>query len=1052
MLVAVLSVGQLLAQSKTITGKVTDEKGNGISNASIIVKGFKSGVTSETDGTFSIQVTPSAKSISVSAVGYTTTIISIVDKGDVTIILQTEGKDLGTVTTGYKIIKKKDVASSITTVTGDAFQNKPIQSFDQALAGRAAGVNANMTSGMLGDAVNIRVRGVNSISGSAQPLIIVDGVPINQNTNVNVFNSGNGIRYNPLADINPNDIESIDILKDAAASAQYGSRGANGVLVITTKRGKNGVLTVNFNSNVSYSTAVRLPKLLGGDEFNTIQNEKAAHANIASPIAKDIDINGDGIPDRTNWLDQVFRTGISQNYQISLAGGTDKAKFYSSVEYTDQQGIVVGNRLRRGAARINLDLTPQKWFKSGVSLYYSKSQNNGVLSDRYLAGVTISAYNAFPNIPVYDPNSKAEGGFYISKNGTGTLGDGNNDVTNQASSAFYHPLATIKLNRNDNNINRFIASTYGEVEPVKGLKITSKFAVDYLQNFEDQYAHPSIAGLGVTRNGLVQQNITMDNIWNWTNYATYTRKIDDHNFAVTAGLEYQYFKESQIYVGQGNLADPYFKYIYDGLFASTYTNGSSSTSSGGTAFANAFDSYYGNFTYNYKNKYFAEGVLRADAYSGFGMNQKRGYFPGGSLGWRISSENFMKNITAINDLKLRISYGRVGNANVGSYASRTLYGGGQYADVNGLSISRVGDPNLRWESSNKFNIGIDMSLLKNRISVIMDYFSNNITDLALDAPTLLTAGIPAPPGGTLGSVTTNIGSMVNKGFELTINSTNIVKNDFIWKTSFNISFVKNKVTKLIDPKTDVPSSINRASVGKPLGVFYLIRWAGVDLATGQAMFMDKDEHIIKRYNPDPTVAAANRWTKMDGTIATTITSDDAEYTDKSGYPTVFGGLDNTFTYKNFELGIFLQYSLGNYIYNSTRAGLMTNSFNNNITEINTRWTKPGDVTNVQKLYIRDVISNQASTRWLEKGDFLRIREITLGYNFEDIRKKLNINSFRVFASIQNAFIFTKYSGQDPEITTNRQNDPSVIANIANGIDSRGVPLSRTINFGINVGF
>lgn len=1050
MLATVLSVGQLLAQSKTITGRVTDEKGNGIPNASIIVKGFKSGVTSEIDGTFSIQVALSAKSINVSAVGYTTTTISIVDKSDVTITLQTEGKDLGTVTTGYKIIKKKDITSSITTVVGEAFQNKPIQSFDQALAGRAAGVNANITSGMLGDAVNIRVRGVNSISGSAQPLIVVDGVPINQNTNVNIFNNGNGTRYNPLADINPNDIESIDILKDAAASAQYGSRGANGVLVIATKRGKNGSLTVNFNSNISYSSATRLPKLLGGDEFNTIQNEKAAHSSISNPIAKDIDLNGDGLSDRTNWLDQVFRTGISQNYQISLSGGTDKAKFYGSVEYADQQGIVVGNRLRRGAARINLDLASQKWFKSGVNLYFSKSQNNGILSDRFLAGVTVAAYNAFPNIPVYDPNSKVEGGFYISKNGTGALGDGNNDVVTQSSQVFYHPLATIKLNRNDNNINRFIASTYGEVEPIKGLKITSKFAVDYLQNLEDQYAHPSIAGLGVTRNGLVQQNITMDNIWNWTNYATYSKKIDDHSFAITAGIEYQYFKESQLYVGQGNLADPYFKYIYDGLFASTYTNGSSSTSSGGTAFANAFDSYYGNFTYNYKNKYFAEGVLRADAYSGFGINNKRGYFPGGALGWRISSEEFIRNITAINDLKLRISYGRVGNANVGSYASRTLYGGGQYANVNGLSISRVGDPNLRWESSNKLDIGIDVSLLKSRINIVMDYFSNNITDLALDAPTLLTAGIPAP-GGILGSVTTNIGSMVNKGFELTINSTNITNKDFNWRTSFNISFVKNRVTALVDPKTDIPSSINRARVEKPLGIFYLIRWAGVDPATGQAMFLDKDDNI-KKYNPDPAVAAANRWTKMDGTVTSPITGNDAKYTDKSGYPTAFGGLDNTFSYKNFELGIFLQYSLGNYVYNSTRATLMTNNFNNNITEINTRWNKPGDVTNVQKLYIRDAISTQASTRWLEKGDFLRIREISLAYNFEDIRKRLNINSFRVFASVQNAFIFTKYSGQDPEITTNRQNDPGVIANIANGIDSRGVPLSRTVNFGINVGF
>ena len=1037
LLMFALPVVQLLAQSKTITGKVTDEKGNGIANASITVKGFNSGVTSGVDGTFSIEVASLVKAIVVSAVGYRSETIPVVGKDAIIIVLQTEGKDLGTVTTGYKIIKRKDITSSITTVVGETFQNKPIQSFDQALAGRAAGVNANITSGLLGDAVNIRVRGANSISGSSQPLIVVDGVPVNQNTNVNTFNSGNGTRYNPLADINPNDIESIDILKDASAAALYGSRGANGVIVISTKRGKAGTLNVSLNSFVSFSSATRVPKVLNGDDFIAIQNEKAANLGVAA-LAKNVDLNGDGKPDRTNWVDAVFRTGVSHSHQLSLSGGTDKAKLYGSVEYNDYQGAVVGNRLRRGAMRVNLDLIPKQWLKSGVNLYYSKTQNNGILSDRFLAGVTVASYGAPTNIPIYNTTGQYEGYYVLASNRD--LGNGNNtsNITYKLN-RFFHPLQQVNLNRNDNNVERFIGSFYGEVEPIKRLKITSKFAVDYLQNFEDQYNHPDVAGLGKTFNGLVQQNFLRDNLWNWSNYATYSKIFNEHSLSLTAGLEYQYFKEFQVGLNQGSLADPYFKDIYDGLYASEDENGSPTTTAGGDAFANAFNSYFGTVSYSFKNRYFAEGVLRADAYSGFGINNTRGYFPGGSLGWRISSEDFMKDIHWINDLKLRVSYGKVGNANVESYASQTLYGSGQYSSSSGLSLIQVGDPNLRWETSNKLDIGFDVSLLKNRINVIFDYFSNNITDLALKAPALRTVGVPDAV------VTTNIGSMINRGIELTINSTNINKNDFTWRTSFNISYIKNKITKLADG-SDIVSNIARASVGKPLGIFYLIRWAGVDQQNGRPMFLDKDG-IVKEYNH------ANRsWTLKDGTPTTAITGNDAVYADKSGYPTVFGGLDNSFSYKGFELGIFLQYSLGNYVYNGTKQSLMSNFFTNNIEEIKTRWTKPGDITNVPKLYITDNIATQASTRWLERADFLRIREILLAYNFVDISKRLNINTLKVYASIQNAFIFTNYSGQDPEISTNRQNDPAVVANIANGIDSRGVPLSRTITFGINVGF
>jgi TonB-dependent starch-binding outer membrane protein SusC len=407
----------------------------------------------------------------------------------------------------------------------------------------------------------------------------------------------------------------------------------------------------------------------------------------------------------------------------------------------------------------------------------------------------------------------------------------------------------------------------------------------------------------------------------------------------------------------------------------------------------------------------------------------------------------MKNISAINDLKIRASYGKVGNSNgLGSYASRTLVGGGLYADVNGFTISQVGNVELGWENSKKFDIGLDAALLKNRINVTFDFFNNDISGLLLAAPTLRTTGVPGA------SISRNVGSMYNRGVELTVNTVNLkLDNGFSWTSSLNGSIIKNRITALATP-TDIISGTQRASVGRSLGVYFLPEWAGVNPANGNAQFYDKDGNI-KQYDaayavPSPSGAGfvIGRWLNAAGEPTTALNTTDFKYQEKTGYPTFSGGFDNTFAFKGVDLGIFLQYSGGNYVFNGYRQALLSSAFQNNIEEVKDRWTTPGQVTDVPKLVLRDAQSNQASTRWLEKGDFLRLRQVSLGYNLPDqLVKRFGMNSFRIYTLVQNVYTFTKYKGLDPEVNSN------ITSNIAYGVDGRSVPPIRSFTFGINVG-
>lgn len=1047
MLVAFAFALNAAAQDRTVTGRIVDEKGAAVKGASVI-SSDKKGVRTDENGNYIITVKKNADNLVISSVNFETQRISLNGSDSKNVILKSTTTSLSEiVVVGFGTKSARENTSSISKVKGEKLAEIPLPSFDQALAGKTAGVQVSSTGGILGDGVSINIRGVNSISNSSQPLIVIDGIPQIAASNLNGFNGGNSTRFNPLALVNTTDIESIEVLKDAGATAIYGSRAAAGVILITTKKGKAG--TTKITADVKYGVAKvgNLPALLNGDDFIAISNQKSYNRfgnTPANTIARESDINGDGVNDRTNWYDALYRQAATRDFSIGLSGGSDKSSYYGSVRYVTQEGTSVGNKLTSGQTRLNVEMTPKKWLKSGVEFAYSKTLNNGILSDRFVAG-SVVGWQAFPNVPVYNP-AGPEGFNLTSTAPIGIMGWGNNSRTLLGNTLFSaaNPIATQKLSRNDNIAQDVRGTVFIEIQPAKGLRLTSKFGIQNIDNFEDQYNSPFLSGLGNPYNGLVQNQTQYNKLWNWQNYISYDKKIGaKHKVGAIVGSDYQKNNYNYFYVGAANFSDPFFRYVIDGAYTNVQPGTTTTLNlTGGNKESSGIEAYFSRLNYSYAGKYFIEGSYRADAYSGFGADNKFGYFPSVSAGWEVTKESFMQNVKLIDYLKIRGSYGLVGNSRgIGPYDSRQLYGGAVYTVSTGLGNSSFGNPALKWETSKKTDVGFELGVLKNKLNVVFDYFKNNVDNLVLAAPVLYTVGIPNS------SVTKNIGSMYNKGYEITVNATPIQKKNISWTVSANYSNIKNKVVSLVpeNGNADITSGFSVASVGRPLSTFFLPDWAGVDPTNGNPMWYAKNG-TIKRYNFGATGAAL--WTDEKGNPTAALAAADSKYQEgKQGTPTYYGGLDNTVRFREFELSVSTFFQGGNYIYNQTRAILLSNSFVNNGVEIKEAWTTPGQKTDVARTFLLDNTANQASTRFLEKGDFIKVRTITTAYNFnKSILTKIGVENIRTYVSLFNPFTITKYRGADPEVNTNRGN------NVATGVDLRNVPQSRSITAGLQITF
>jgi TonB-linked SusC/RagA family outer membrane protein len=1030
---------------RTITGKVTDDKNTPLPNVSVIVKGTNTGTSTKEDGTYSLNVPANARILVFSSVDMGTQEISIGNGNVVNATLTSSSKSLEeVVVVGYGTQRKRDVTSSVATVKGAVTADKPVQTFEQALGGRAAGVQVTIANGVVNSPPVFRIRGTNSISLSSYPLIIVDGVPSYTGDYSSTAAAGNA-----LASINPNDIESIDIAKDAAATAIYGSRAANGVVFITTKKGKSGKAKVSYNGWVSFSEAYRLPDLLNASEYLSFKTAAVANNPTASTI-KYNSVNGpDGKPVDTRWSDYIYRQGFSQSHNVNLSGGNDNTTYYFSAGYTDQEGIIKKNDFTRINTLFNVDSRISKIFSIGGKISYSNEKNLAATTSGSLSG---SAFNtgglgrlSFVLPPIISPYNN-DGSYNI--NGSAV---GSSNISGISSLSYFNPVVALDLSRSNSENNRIQSNVYAQLKPFNWLTLRTQYGIDYLLIDNDIFWTP-VSGDGYSYNGYAWAGAEKYKTWLWTNTAQFDYTFQNkHNVSFLAGNEQQRRTSSGYGIQRQSLSD----LAYDVVQAGFTTNNPADLFLG----ENYLYSNFGRLNYNFDKKYFLGANIRQDEYSGLGV--KKGTFWGASAGWEIDKENFWANAglgRVFSQFRIRGSYGKVGNiSGIGDYSPYSTFGSGLYGGNATLAFSSVGNDKLQWETSTKTDIGFGFGLFRDRVTGEVAYYKNNIDHLILNVPQSPSTGLPT-------SVPQNVGTMYNKGVEVTLNATPVQKPSFSWNTSFNITFNKNMVTYLapglpyITTSTSSLETVNRTQAGYPLGYLWVIKTNGVDPTTGKRIFINSagTNVFYQYYAPAGTF---NYSTQADGTVkyvsptgATSISQAADAVMYANTQPKQYGGWDNTFRYKNFDLNVMVTYQKGFYVYYGSNAGLHDQRWWNNSRDVLTdAWTKPGETG---KLYAKPVYGDNVSNGSamptdinVFRGDFAKLRNVSIGYSLPaNILSRAKISSIRLYVSGQNLAILTKYPGPDPEVSSNGN------TTTGQGIDRNTAANARTILVGLNVGF
>jgi TonB-linked SusC/RagA family outer membrane protein len=1038
------------AQQKKITGKVTSAKdGLPIPGVSVIVPGARIAAQTGGDGVYNISVPENTTSLTFRFIGFVSKTIQI-KSSTLNAALEEESNSLtDVVVTGYSTLKKADNIGSISSISGKDLENKPIQSFDQALGGKAAGVQITVPNGVLNNPPVIRIRGTNSISLSSYPLIIVDGVATYTGDV-----SGTSAPGNALASINPNDIERLEILKDAAASAIYGSRGANGVIVITTKKGKSGKAVVSYDAWVGAVKAQGLPVLLDAYQYTDLKNEGLrnagtfdnTNANLANRRYFALSNDAAGNVINTNWYDYIYRTGYSHSNSISVSGGSESTNYYLSGSYTKQQGLVQTNDYSRKAGLFKVDHREGKIFVIGGKISYSNEENLSATSTGSLAGEAFGtgglgrlAIVTAPNVSPYNND-----GSYAVFNAT-TIGRGANVGSDVG---FYNPAAVLNLDRSNNEINHIQSNIYVQANITSWLNVKSVYGIDYIFSDNDSFSNP-INGGSAASGGSASESLSKNKRWVLTNTLQADRTFGEkHNFSLLLGNEQQRSTSLGFGAGRTTLSDPAFN-----VFAAGYATPSITVANLGE---NYLVSFFSGLTYNYDKKYYLNANVRQDEYSAFGADNKKGVFYGIALGWEIAREKFWANMgldKTFTSFKIRGSYGTVGNTSgLGNLASYSFYSTGLYNGSPTLVPSQTGNDQIGWEESKKLDLGFNFGILNDRITVEAAYYKNKLDGLIYNVPQVPSAGLPSTPQ-------LNIASMYNKGYELSINAEAVRTGSFSWSPSFNISYNKNEILSLSDGLTQfiqATSSLESASiskVGSPLGMIYAVQTAGVDAATGRRIFIEKSTGKKVLYQ-QVAPAGQFRYAYEDGTEARngiSLNNDGIAY--KNTQPKFSGGFDNTFRYKQFDLGLTFTYQLGFYIYYGTNSGLRDQRFWNNSTDMLARWTTPGQVTDIPKIINGDNVSNGSSFPIdvnVFKGDFIKLRSASFGYTLpKAFIAKAKLSNARIYVSGSNLLIWSKYPGSDPEVSSNGN---STAGNSAQGIERNSVGNGRSFTAGLSVKF
>lgn len=1026
----------VMAQTVQITGTVTSsEDGLSMPGVFVSLKGTTIGAITSADGKYVISAPTNSQALLFSFVGFRTKEVAIEGRTKIDVVLEQDVFKVDEiVVVGYGVQKKREITGAITAVKGDDLKSLATPSFDAQLAGRSAGVQVTTQNGILGVAPRLRIRGVGSINQDTYPLVVVDGVPIQTG------DLGGDANTNSLGDINPADIESMEILKDGSATAIYGSRAANGVMLITTKRGVSGKMKVNYSNYMGVAQPVRLFNLLHANDFVTITNEKRANAGM-SAIAQNDGTNFPGQTFDTDWQLAVLRkNAFQQDHNLSLSGSNEQSSYYFSIGYTDQEGVTRPNEMKRFTIRTNLDQKVRKWLILGTNLGVTRSDYNGLQTGtNALSGNIYSAIHQLPNTPVYNPNHPT--GYNIDDiqypAPIGALGDPNvvgrwNNLEKESDNI---PNIRYVIDNNvfSSVVYRILANAYSQINFFPSLNFRTQIGLDNSLAEGFLYYNP-LHGDGRSANGIVENTFTKGVIWNIQNTLNFSKTIAvDHALSAVLINEFQFTRNNSFWADGSNLSNNFFRHnIISGSFG-TPTDGGSLSEQG-------FISYAGRLNYNFKGKYFIQGSLRYDGISALPAANKWGLFPGASIGWTISKESFMSGITnVLSDLKVRASYAKVGNVNIGRYPYLGLYGAAKYADYNGIAFSQLGNDQLKWETSTKYDVGFDALLYGGKYKLTVDYFLNNQDGLILNAPIAPSLGVPG------NSVAKNIGSMKNWGYEFSAEAFIIRGNDLTWSVDGNLSFVGNKVISLYQD-ADITGNYSIIRVGESLSSLFGYRYAGVNMSNGNPLYLKADGSTIQGNIPN------SAWVKYDpndptnvSTAASALTTDDKVILGPS-LPKYFGGFGTKVDYKGFDLSAMFRFSGGNYIFNRTRVDLFGMNFQNNGQEIMGRWqstSSPGDGM-IPKLWYGATTfidqPDQGSTRWIEKGNFLKFSSLIIGYSLpKKWLQVVHIDNLRVFGQGQNLMTLTKYKGIDPEMESG-------------GRDYNGTPVQRVITFGINVGF
>ena len=1007
------------AQVKSISGTVSSkEDGASIPGVSVMVKGTTLGSVTDLDGKYTLSAPADAKVLVFSFIGMKDLEVEIGGQTTINVTMETDVFSVDeVVVVGYGTQKKREVTGSIASVKGDDISTLATPSFESQLAGRASGVQITSQSGVLGATPRIRIRGVGSISSGTYPLIVVDGIP------VATGGLGGYASNNALTDINPADIESVEILKDGSATAIYGSRAANGVMLITTKKGAKGKFKLNYNSYVGVAQPVNLFDLLNAEEFITIANEKRSNRG-QSALAVDGGVD-------TDWQKEVLRqNALQQDHNLSLSGATEQNSYYFSLGYTGQEGVSKPNEMVRYSTRANVDQKVKKWLTIGANIGVTQTEYYGMnTGENSLSGNIFSAIRQLPNTPIYNPEHPT--GYNIDFVTPGLVGRWKNAAT--IDDNLPNILYTLDKNVYSTKNLRTLGNAFASFDIVSGLNLRTQIGIDR-NGSEGLLYWNAIHGDGQSVKGRVQNMYDSYTRWNWQNVLSYNKSFADvHNVSAVAVAEYQKQRYNWFEALGTDLSNEFFQY---NLISGSY----GTPNSGGGLSENGFISYAGRLNYNYSEKYFIQASVRYDGISSLPEANKWGVFPGVSAGWNVAREGFMADLNeVISDLKIRGSYAEVGNTSIGNYPYLGLYGAAKYADYNGIAFAQMGNDQLKWETSKKIDVGLDVMLYEGRFKFSYDYYQNNQDGLILAAPTPPSFGIPG------NSVNKNVGELKNWGHEFSGEAVIINKDKLSWSIDANLTFAENEIVSLLEGQEQIlPDNYTIIKIGESIRAIYGYDYQGVNMANGYPIYRKTDGSLVQGDIPSSSYKVYDPANPKDVSKAASLSSATDKKIFGPSLPTWFGAVSSKFVYAGFDFNIMFRFSGGNYIMNRTRDDLTQHSFTNNSREILGRWkseAEPGDGW-TPKLWYQGGnfinISNQTNGRFVEKGDFIKLQNIVIGYTLpKQLLNRINIENIRVFAQGQDLWMGTKYTGIDPEMESN-------------GVDFNGTPRQRVFTLGLNL--